>query len=202
MTKKYCYREVDFYQEGYMGMIFFKGEDNENKILYPMTRVYKSLKPLKKEIKELKMVLENRNNDPLDVYGALVVKLKFRKTFPLKMEYWQDEPEIKLDKFYRVNQYLKMLKEGESFYQIMVMPYHFEVKKKKWFFSNWLPVLISATEEQLAQVSIMSNETAVDSSAKNIGLYTIEWIKGLYLDNWELVENGGISSSTKTEFDC
>lgn len=71
----------------------------------------------------------------------------------------------------------------------MVLPYHYEVKNKKWVLSNWLPVLATTTDEELGKIAVMSTTTQVDSSAKDMGLYSIEWVKGVDVDTWELVEN-------------
>jgi len=101
-----------------------------------------------------------------------------------------------------MKQYIKMFKDGEKFYEIMVMPAFYDAKKKEWLMTNWLPVIKNISDEELGKIAVMSNTTQVDDSAKNMGLYTIEWVKGLYVETWELVDNGGINSSTKTEFDC
>ena len=34
-AKKYCYRKVDFYKEGYVGMLFLRGE-GEERFLFPL----------------------------------------------------------------------------------------------------------------------------------------------------------------------
>ena len=201
MAKKYCYREVDFYKEAYIGILFLKGDENK-RLLFVLGLIYENKKVLIKKIKQLKQLVDEDKETVGEVYAAAVVKIKFNRTSPLKKEFWETKTEIVLDKTYRTKQYLKMFNDGEKFYEIMVMPGFYNVKKKEWLLTNWLPVGQNITDEELGKIAVMSTETQVDMSAKNMALYKIEWIKGLYVETWELVENGGISSSTKTEFDC
>ena len=95
-----------------------------------------------------------------------------------------------LDDLYRVRQYLKMFDNGgEKLYKIMVMPAFYDVKKKKWTLTNWLPVKFNITDEDLAKIAIMSDEIQVDNSAKNMALYTIEWVKGFDLDTGNFIKS-------------
>ena len=48
------------------------------------------------------------------------------------------------------------------------MPYQYEVKKKNWVLSNWLPVLATITDEELGKIAVMSTKTQVDPSAKEM----------------------------------
>lgn len=196
---KFCFREVDFYKEGYIAVLLMNGND-EKKFLYPMLTVYKDLKALGKEVKDLKKHFKNRKPDPVDVYGALVIKIKFKRLSPLKKEFWETKSDMTLDNTYRMKQYLKMLNDGQKLYQIMVMPRHYEIKKKKWILTNWLPVLLGITDEELGKIAVMSSGTEVDISAKNMGLYTIEWIKGFDITNEELIEYP--NNTENNEFNC
>lgn len=204
MTKieKFCYRKVDFYKEGYVGMLFLRGGESE-RFLFPLDLVYKSKKKLISKLKELKKSVDKDKNNSNEVYGALVMKIKFNRTSPLKKEFWTSKPkeETVLDKYSRIKQYLKMFNGGEKFYEIMVMPALYDIKNKKWFFTNWLPVRLNTTDEELAKIAVMSVETQVDFSAKDMALYTIEWIKGVYVETWELVEKEK-TDSIKTDYDC
>jgi len=201
MTKKYCYREVEFYKEAYIGMFFLK-DDGDKRLLFVLDLIYKNKKILINKLKELKQwVVEDKTNE-FEVYAAAVMKIRFNRKSPLKKEFWENDAEMVLNKSYRIGQYLKMFKDGENFYEIMVLPAFYNVKNKKWLLINWLPVIKNISDEELGKIAIMSQETQVDMSAKNMAMYTIEWVKGLYVDTWELVENRGIDLSTKTEFDC
>jgi len=201
-AKKYCYRKVDFYKEGYVGMLFLRGE-GEERFLFPLDLIYQSKKPLINKLKDLKRSVDRDKKNSNEVYGALVMKIKFEKTSPLKKEFWTTEikKEMVLNRFYRTKQYLKMFKDGEKFYEIMVLPAHYDIKKKEWWLINWLPVRKNITDEELGKIAVMSEETQVDCSAKHMALYTIEWVKGLYVETWELVEDRK-TGSTKTDFDC
>ena len=184
----FCFREVEFYKEGYISVAFWRAKNGSEQLFHPMTTVYRDLKELGMELKMLKKDFKKQKNDPVDIYGALAIKIKFNRTSPLKKEFWETESDMKLDNMYRIKQYLIMLENFGKLYQIMVMPYHFNVKKKEWILTNWLPVLLTITDEELGKIAIMSSGTQVDISAKSMALYTIEWIKGFDIINEELIE--------------
>jgi len=185
---KYCYREVGFIKEGYIASVFVKAINGDEEFVNPMLAVYKNLKELGKDLKNLKKDLKNQKKDPIDIYGALVIKINFHRTSPLRKEFWQTESDIKLDNMYRIKQYFKMLKNFGKLYQIMVMPHHYDIEKKEWTLTNWLPVLSTITDEELGKIAIMSTTTQVDVSAKSMALYSIEWIKGYDIVLGELIE--------------
>lgn len=185
---KYCYREVEFVKEGYIAVVFVKAINGNEEFTNPMQMVYTNLKELGKDVKKLKKDLKNQKKDPIDIYGALVIKIKFHRTSPLRKEFWQTESDIKLDNMYRIKQYFKMLKNFGKLYQIMIMPHHFDIEKKVWTLTNWLPVLSTITDEELGKIAIMSTTTQVDVSAKSMALYSIEWIKGYDIVLGELIE--------------
>lgn len=187
MIEKYCYREVDFYPEGYISGALIE-EDDGKKILFILSRVNKDLKSAKKEIIKLKKDFKNQKKNSVTIFGGLVMKIKFKRTSPLKKEFWETDTDIILDDFYRFRQYVKVLNDKQELYQIMVMPYHFDTQKNEWILSNWLPVLSTITDEELGKIAIMSSQAQVDCSAKNMALYTIEWVKGMDVDSGEIVE--------------
>lgn len=193
MIKKYCYRKVDFHKEAYIGGVFIRSENNEEKkFIYMLEEVHKELKTLIKNIKRFKKDFRENKENPAEVYGAIILKIRFNRTAPLKKEFWLTETRegMELDQGYRVRQYIKMFdNDRQGLYQIMVMPYHYEVKKKKWILSNWLPVLSTITDEELGKIAVMSTKTQVDPSAKYMALYTVEWVKGYDVDEDKLVEN-------------
>ena len=193
MNKKFCYRKVDFYNEAYIGGVFIRSEKyEENRFMYILEGVHKEIKPLLTVIKRFKKDFKRSKDCPADVYGAIIFKIRFNRTAPLKKNFWttKTKEEIELNQNYRLRQYVKMFDNGkQGLYQIMVMPYHYEVKKKQWILSNWLPVLATITDEELGKIAVMSTKTQVDPSAKDMALYSIEWVKGYDIDKEELVEN-------------
>jgi len=195
MNKKYCYRKVNFPIDGYVAAVFWKSTDGEANLLHIMLPIYKNLKVVGKELRFFKKDMKNQK-DSIEIYGALVVKIKFKRTSPLKKECWVTESETSLDYIYRTKQYVNVLKDENKLYQIMVMPACFDTKKRKWFLTNWLPVLPTVTDEELIKIAIMSTKTQVDPSAKDMALYTIEWIKGFDIDSGELFERESERSST------
>lgn len=191
-NKKFCYRKVDFYNEAYIGGVFIKSVNNEeNRFMYILEGVHEDTKSLFKIIKRFKKDFKNSKKSPADIYGAIIFKLKFSRTAPLKKEFWTTNTKegMELDQNYRLRQYIRMFDDGkQNLYQIMIMPYQYEVKKKNWVLSNWLPVLSNISDEELAKIAVMSTRTQVDPSAKEMALYSIEWVKGLDVDTEELVE--------------
>ncbi len=198
--KKYCYREVEFYKEAYIGILFLK-DDGNKRLLFVLNLIYQNKKILINKLKQLKQSVSEDKINEFEVYAAAVMKIKFDRTSPLKKDFWKNETEMVLDNVYRIKQYLKMFKDGEKFYEIMVMPAFYDANKKEWLLTNWLPVIKNISDEELGKIAVISGETQVDMSAKNMALYTIEWIRGLYLETWELVEKENIGS-IKTDFDC
>ena len=198
MIEKYCYREVEFYPEGYVGGVFTE-EDDGKKMFFVLSRVNKDLKSAKKELIKLKNDFKKQKKNPVTVFGGLVMKIKFKRTSPLKKEFWETDSDITLDNLYRFRQYLKVLGGKEKLYQIMVMPTFYDKKKKEWILTNWLPVLLTITDEELGKVAIMSPQTQVDISAKNMALYTIEWVKGMYTDTGEMAEK---EEKKGVEYNC
>ncbi len=195
MVKKkqiFCYRKVDFYKEAYIGGVFIRAENNEeNRFMYILEGVHEEIKPLLKTIKRFKKDFKNNKKTPADVYGAIIFKIRFNRTSPLKKEFWTTKTKetMELDQNYRLRQYIKMFdNDRQGLYQIMIMPYQYEVKKKNWVLSNWLPVLATITDEELGKIAVMSTKTQVDPSAKDMALYSIEWVKGYDVDKEELVE--------------
>lgn len=178
---------MDFYKEAYIGVLFLK-EDRGEKYIYPLNLIYQNKKKLISKLKRLKSEINKDKKNESEVYGAMVMKIKLNRTSPLKKEFWETKAEIVLDKTYRVRQYLKMFSDGEKFYEIMIMPAFYNKKGKEWWLINWLPVIRNITDEELAKIAVMSGETQVDSSAKNMALYTIEWIRGLDIVNQEFIE--------------
>ncbi len=185
---KYCYREVDFYRDGFIAVVFVRAMDGNEQMIHAMMAVYKNLKDLGKELKKLKEDMKNQKKDPMDIYGSIVIKIKFCRTSPLKKEFWTTEAEINLNHVYQSKQYMEVLKNEGKLYKIMVMPHHYDVVKKEWMLTNWLPVLSTITDEELGKIATMSNQTQVDQSAKNMALYDIEWVKGFDMVNEELIE--------------
>lgn len=103
MTKKYCYREVEFYKEAYIGMLFLKGDENK-RLLFVLGLIYQNKKILINKLKQLKQSVSEDKTNEFEVYGAAVMKIKFNRTSPLKKEFWETETKegMILDNSYRI----------------------------------------------------------------------------------------------------
>lgn len=92
MNNKFCYRKVDFPSEAYIGGVFIKSEKNEEKrFMYILEGVFDDIRPLLKVIKRFKKDFKESKKNPADVYGALIMKIRFNRTSPLKEEFWKIE---------------------------------------------------------------------------------------------------------------
>lgn len=83
---------------------------------------------------------------------------------------------------------MKMMDDVYQFYNIIVLPAHYDVKKKKWNYINWIPILVTTDDKKLDELVRMSDQP-VDESAKNMGIYSIEYIKGFDLDTSKFVKS-------------
>ena len=58
---KYCYREVDFYRDGFIAVVFVRAMDGNEQMIHAMMAVYKNLK----ESRVFKIIqVKNRINTP------------------------------------------------------------------------------------------------------------------------------------------
>ena len=81
-----------------------------------------------------------------------------------------------------------MLDDVHQFYNIIVSPNNYDLKKKKWEFINWIPVLISTDDKKFNELIRISDQP-VDQSAKNMALYSIEFVRGFDLDTGKFVKS-------------
>ncbi len=184
---KYCYREPDYPESAYLGVTFISTNDGF-KFIHPMMEMQLTLKALKTRINKFEKELTDKKNGPLSVYGVVVIKINFNKTFPLKKEYWIDTKDSPIKPDFRVKEYMKMLDDVYQFYNIMILPDHYDVKKKKWHYINWIPVLVTTDDKKFEELALISDEP-VDPSSKSIGIYSIEFVRGFDLDTLEFVKS-------------
>lgn len=184
-NKKCCYREPDFLPIGYIPVAFISNMDGIKRIL-PFISFHSNIKTLKKEVNFFRKRLAE-DKDPINVDGIIVIKVKFKKTFPLNKNHWTDGSDVVVDDGYRIKQYLKMLDDVYQFYNIIILPRFYNVKEKKWLFRNSMPILITADDKKMNELIISSDEP-VDTSAKSIGIYSIEKIKGFDIDTGKFID--------------
>lgn len=197
MPKKYCYLTPTFPTSAYIGLVFVKSIE-DNHFLYPLTHIYPTVKSAYKAILDLKKELYD--DKKTIIYHSMVIKIKFHKTYPLRQEHWTYKPDTdRYNSLTRGMTFLKMINDVPQFYQIMVLPYDYNVKKNKWRFINWIPILITAKPDYIDGL-IMDSDQGVETSADSMAFYTIESIRGLDLDTGKLIEPS--TSITKTEFNC
>ena len=181
---KYCYIEPDFPKKIYIALAFIKTK--ESALLYPLFEIFYDLKKLSAKMKKLKKKVEKKNEDT-DVYGGMVLTLKYHHNFPLKKEYWQVPHSPNLNKDIRTMAFLEMFKDAYQFYWVLITPVFFDIKTKTWKFTSWLPVLITSTDKQIGAL-IKSSDQSVDYKAKSIGLYSVVKMQGLTIESGKLNE--------------
>lgn len=186
-NKKFCYREPDFPDSAYLGIIFV-GDIDRSKFIQTLTKIYPSIKLLQSTIKKLKKDLFKLKDGPIYVNGVVIIKINFNKRFPLKKEYWDSGEIVPTDGMFKSKEYMKMMDDVYQFYNIMVLPAHYDVKKKKWNYINWIPILVTTDDKKLDELVRMSDQP-VDESAKNIAFYSIEFIRGFDLDTGKFVKS-------------
>lgn len=197
MSKKYCYRTPSFPPEAYIGLTFIENREG-HQLLYPLSQIYLDIKSTHKSIVNLKKELQDEQK--ATIFSAMILKIKFHKTFPLRAEHWTYAPDAdRFNSFTRGTYYLKMLNDVRQFYQIIVLPNHYNVKKNKWDFVNWIPILITAATDYIDGL-IMDSDQGVEISADSMGFYIIESIRGLDIETGLLIEP--TLAATKTEFNC
>ncbi len=197
MTKKYCFHTPNFPQTGYIAVTFVKTPE-DNHFLFPMTKVFSDNKTLYHEAIKLKKELQAKKK--AEIYTILSIKIKFHKTYPLRKEHWTYvSDDDRYNSYTRGKTYLKMLNDVHQFYQIVVLPYNYNVKKKKWDFTNWIPILITANNDYIDGL-MMDSDQSVDESADSMGMYTIDSVRGLDINSGKIVTPQ--KSATQTESNC
>ncbi len=186
-SQKYCYREPDFPDTAYVGVIFVGKTDNLRYIQI-LVQIYPTVKSLQTRVKKLRKDLLKLKEGPIYVSGLVIIKINFNKRFPLKKEYWNSKDIVPTDDLFRSKEYMKMMDDVYQFYNIMVLPAHYDVKKKEWNYINWIPVLVTTDDKKFDELSRISNQP-VDSTANSIGIYSIEFVRGFDMDTGKFVKS-------------
>lgn len=184
MNKKFCYLNPPFRRNLYIALVFTKTKDDFN-LLYPMTETYNNIKELAKDVKIFRKEL--KTNSKATLYGTVVVSLKLHKKFLNKEEYWTSTKEPDINKNLRINSYLEMMKGIHAFYQVLIVPRQYNDKTKVWTFTNWMPISIASTDEQIDSLIKLSDQP-VDIRAKYTGIYLIKEVKGFDIDTAKFIE--------------
>lgn len=185
--KRYCYREPDWPDTAYVGIMFVGGVEGL-RFIQVLIEIYPTVKSLQNKIKKIKKDLLKLKEGPIYVSGVVIIKINFKKRFPLKTEYWNSSEIVPTNDMFRSKEYMKMMNNVYQFYNIMVLPAHYDVKKKEWNYINWIPILVTADDKKLEELSMISDQP-VDSTAKSIGIYSIEFVRGFDLDTCEFVKS-------------
>lgn len=98
-NKKYCFRDSDFPQNGYVAIVYTKTNDGF-RFFYPLQTFFISTNFLRDEVKLFKQKIEGEGK--MKIHGVIVVKIKFNKTFPLKKEYWNTDKKSPLETDFRI----------------------------------------------------------------------------------------------------
>jgi len=189
-NKKFCYLKPDFPKNIFIALIFLKSADKS--LIYPLFETFSDLKKLKTTIKKLKHGLEKKNLDTV-AYAGIVVTLEYHHSFPLKKEYWEISDIPNLNQDIRMTAFLEMFKGPYQFFWVAITPQSYDNKTKKWSLTNWLPIRITSTDEQIESL-IKSSDQSVDESAKSIGMYSVVNVQGLDINSGKLNQPEDTSS--------
>ncbi|MBF0208951.1 MAG: hypothetical protein HQK53_18985 [Oligoflexia bacterium] len=197
-NKRFCYRDPEFPNEGYLALLFMSATDDDKlRFLYPMMPLYPSLAMLRTKIRHFKDKLEKRKK--LTVYGVIAVKINLVKKFPLRKEHWANPQGELFEKDYRLTKFREMMADMPQLYSVIVLPNDYDIKTKKWSLINWIPILMTTSDEKIDNL-IKASDQSVDESASSMGIYSIEFTKGFDLDTGKLIEPK--SDNIKGEADC
>ena len=83
--------------------------------------------------------------------------------------------------------FLELFKGPYQFFWVAITPQSYDNKTKKWKLTNWLPIRITSTNDQI-EALIKSSDQSVDEKAKSIGMYSVVNVQGLNLETGELYE--------------
>ena len=180
---KLCYREPDFPKEAYVSTVILLSKSGD-KFLYPMTSLFTTLNILRLETNDFKKKLAKRK---IKVHGVITIKIKFNKTYPLRKEHWTCPKDSLLDNNFRINQFMEMAGNVPQLYQIIVLPSDYLTKTKEWKFVNWIPILVSLDNKKIDDL-IRASDQGVDESAKSMGLYSVEKVRGFDLDTGKFIK--------------
>ena len=185
-NKRFCYREPHFPDEAYLALLFMSAtDDGELRFLYPMMPLYPSLAMLRTKIKHFKNRLDKRGK--LTVYGVIAVKITLSKKYPLRKEHWANPQGELFEKDYRMTKFREMMADMPQLYSVIVLPSHYDTKTKKWNYINWIPILLTTSDEKIDNL-IKASDQSVDESANNMGIYSIECTRGFDLKTGEIIE--------------
>ncbi|MBP9817597.1 hypothetical protein KBC75_02445 [Candidatus Shapirobacteria bacterium] len=183
-TKKFCSLTPTFPQNMFIVLLFIKS--GKNTLAYPLFETFSDYQKINKTTKKLKRQLEKRNEDTT-VYAGLVATLEYHHSFPLKKEYWDVSETKNLNKDIRMMAFLKLFNDPHQFFWVAITPQSFNNKTQKWRLTNWLPIKITSTDEQI-EALIKTSDQSVDEQAKSIGLYSVVNIQGLNIDTGQLFQ--------------
>lgn len=92
-----------------------------------------------------------------------------------------------------------MMSNTPMLYQIIVSPRSYDIKKKCWTLANWIPVSVTIDAQKLEYLLTTSNFN-FDESAKSIGLYSVEFMKGFDIDSGKFLKPN--PKANQQEPDC
>lgn len=177
MKNQFCYREPNFPETIYLSVFIITGKD-DIRFIYPMKEIALDLKSVQKEAKGFNQQLSKIKDASAKILGVIVIKIKLKRKSPLTKEDWTEmKKDFLIDEALRKKEFSKMMAGVYQFYNVIILPRHYDTKTKQWQFTNWLPVTSNTDDEKLHQIA-RSSEEQVDISAKSVGVYSIEFIKG------------------------
>lgn len=195
---RYCYREVELPKDAYIALLFTKttGEKATN-FIYPLSTIYLSQSILIESVKIIKKEMERKGKS--EIYGVIVIKLKLSRKYPLKKEHWMSPPSELNDDYSRIRSFLEMMNNTPELYSILVLPRLYDLKTRTWQFLAWIPVLLTTDDAKIESL-IVTSDQPVDNSAKSMGIYSIEYAKGIDLKTGTLIRSD--KSKFTKEADC
>ena len=174
--KRYCYREVTYPQEAYIGYVtILKGEDIL--LFYPLDPIFSTFEEYQYSVKQFTKQFSVTDLAVSDT--GLLMPITFMNHFPLKQDYWQ-KPTVA----YSTEQRVKLFGSAANLYdmyKVLITPSILAGKRPMLHAA--IPFFLSATHPNM-EAFMYTSDFPVDETAKNAGIYKMEkpfainWVSG------------------------
>ncbi|MFA6518600.1 MAG: hypothetical protein WCV93_03015 [Candidatus Shapirobacteria bacterium] len=179
-TKKYCYLEPEFPDEGFLALVLVVNKE-EKKLLTPMKPLFGSTQEAINYVTAQEKAIKKIG---YEILGTVLYGLKLKNKVPLIRDYWE-KGEGKIGEVEASRAFMKFMK-NPRLYQVLVVP------REKGFVVAY-PFYVSDDTKIVEDFMYLSKEV-VDMRAKNAMMYTIETSFGVNWEDKKLRENKMVSS--------
>lgn len=179
-TKKYCYLEPEFPDEGFLALVLVANKE-EKKLLTPMKPLFGSTQEAINYVTDQEKYFKKIG---YKILGLILYGLKIKNKIPLVKDYWEKSVG-KIGEVEVARAFMKFMK-NPRLYQVLVVP-------RGAGFTVAYPFYVSDDTKVIEDFMYLSKEV-VDMRAKSAMMYTIETSFGVNWEDKKLRENEMVSS--------